>query len=410
MVRSIQDPIDNSVLRNRLPAAFYVVHNNTEEEADIRTSVPFSWNSFTRENIEAHLASRYGSIPSTPFISAYSDFSTTCSAYLQSGVPNLSATILTINTHDLVPAWAVMSNQQIPIWIEQAPLPRVLMDVFAVSHTGYETFQSSAWICVEEIKSAFGLEGDGIEGVWLACGKVMGRMVLAKERVIMLEKISVPKTSKNSERVHGTSRLTGVVPREVCDQETQTEPEETSSSRHILTEHATQTEQIFEPAGQTIPGPQVDLVPYRPTSVILPPDHPHLPSIAEVLSSTHLRSQGLSLHDASKRSQLTSKVTTTSPARTAKSLPPPTPQLQLELPPPPAACLLHPAISSTSPLSLRSAETLAKLEDVRLNGEALKMWITEVIEREKRKKRGKRKSSDTGGGKVEKKDIWNRED
>jgi hypothetical protein len=178
------------VLRNSLPRKLYIADKPAENESSVLVPNPFSWGNFTKVVLEAHLNNPSHS---SPFISAYSDFATTCRQIPQhtsSCTDSASSTtVLTIDTKHLVPAWSVLSGTHFPIWIEQGHLPKIPHGVLTLSHEGYESFASSAWICVEEARYTLGLECREIEGEWLACGTVPERMVVRRERVVVLREM-----------------------------------------------------------------------------------------------------------------------------------------------------------------------------------------------------------------------------
>jgi hypothetical protein len=159
---------------NKPEHLFILVNPNQLANADtpdIFAPANFNWSDVTKANISAHL---HNALASSPFLTAYSTATKAFKSLLISAED--TNIVGKLSTRALVPATAYTTrDQEIPVWIEQGPLPRLPAGVLYVSTKGFEAFKSSLWICVDELRDLSGLEG--FEGVWLACGGVSGRMV-----------------------------------------------------------------------------------------------------------------------------------------------------------------------------------------------------------------------------------------
>jgi len=455
---SFQEPGEDTLQRNSLPehlympiAATYPVNHN--KEAEVLARRPFSLNHITKDTIEAHLIK-----PATPspFFSVYSKCATACEIVSSAAEPS-RITIITIDPRNLVPGWVVTSDKKVPVWIEQGPFPRTPRGIHTLSPEGYDAFETSYWICVDEVRSILGLNGSEIEGEWLACGKIPARMVVNRERVIVLEQKKLDTPGERGFEIEAHVKLMKEEARPTHDHATQTEQLQFLAlprSRSSL-----DTEEQTTPPTRASP-PLRLTQPSRRAAPMIPINH-FFPSIASVLSSTpNPPSSSVAINITHPTPTSFPALAPTAfpldanllipdcaiPATTRDSYPPSTPRLQSQhdalptdqSPPPdpeppstprlqpirdPETCLptppllLHPPIRSTSPLSKRSADTLKKLEECQLNGEAIKMWIGEVKNREEegkeRRDSGRGNGEDSGKGKGKgkgKRDVWDREE
>lgn len=160
---------------NKPPHLFLLANPNQSANAatpHLSAPAPFKWSDVTTATISAHL---HNTLASSPFLTAYS----TATKALKSPTTSAETTnrVCKLSTSALVPTTAYTTrDQEIPVWIEQGPLPRLPAGVLHVSTRGFEAFNSSLWICVDELGGL-----GGFDGVWLACGGVKGGMVEGEE-------------------------------------------------------------------------------------------------------------------------------------------------------------------------------------------------------------------------------------
>lgn len=199
--------------RKQLPKHLYIVINDVtfptmggHDGAGIHGSPSnffakhvFSWNDLTKKMIEEHLKYKTSGVEASSFISTY-EIEATALEYppfsprsKHKGKSRGAATLI-LATEGLVQAWATTTTgAQIPIWIEQGALPKVPKGVFGMTPEGFDAFESSAWICLEEVRVAFGLKKKDYEqGEWLACGhipsaRVCGQVLLNAVKMVETE-------------------------------------------------------------------------------------------------------------------------------------------------------------------------------------------------------------------------------
>ncbi|CAO2653689.1 Nn.00g031000.m01.CDS01 [Neocucurbitaria sp. VM-36] len=192
------------LVRSRVPDFLYMLvddatfptvsgldsNSTTTEKSSYFSKRRFAWNDITKERLKIHLKRQNLKLEATSFVSAYENeatamkfppFSSTSS--IKKGTQKVMKLI--IDTKGLVPAWATTTAAtHIPIWIEQGALPKVPRGVLYMTTEGFDSFEASAWICLDEVRAMFDLnENGGEKGEWLACGyipreRVCGQVVL----------------------------------------------------------------------------------------------------------------------------------------------------------------------------------------------------------------------------------------
>jgi hypothetical protein len=148
---------------------------------DIIAPLPFLWSDVTSVQIESHMRPQPMLAHTSPFLSAHIDPSRALEFLALDYRERTSRTatnIVKINARALVPAWAYAQNDdKIPVWIEQGKLPQLPKGVLSMTTKGFDPFESSFWICIDEVRELLNIDDDVGVGQWLACGKVPSRLI-----------------------------------------------------------------------------------------------------------------------------------------------------------------------------------------------------------------------------------------
>jgi hypothetical protein len=422
--------------RKHQPDSLYLLvadlpSKHDDSTQDILAPRRFIWSDITRAQIESHLAPRPMLVHTSPFLSAHVHPSRALEFLPLDYRKRISPTatnILKINARALVAAWAYTQNDdKMPVWIEQGRLPQLPTGVLSMTTTGFDDFESSCWICIDEVRELLDIGDDVCVGQWLACGKVPARMICTRDGVhASEEELEVrSETASRSTVVHKklhtiskkkvllrTSSLSlGAVKEETGDvrrkHTTKRRPPtgvEEQGEVHEPTKHqeATKTQQVTDVdqnkrIQHSKPPPLPPRSPHRPHR----PHGPHwIPPFMENSRHTSINIPAPLLP---RRSTIESQ--NNLPDSIAVRDFAPLPTITLTPPTPQPTPLLYSTIAITSQGSNHSAATLARLEDVALRGAALNMWMEEIRKKQQDYREAEARKA-TEARKEIKTDIW----
>jgi hypothetical protein len=397
-------------------------HDDTPR--DIIAPRPFLWSDVTSVQIESHMRPQPMLAHTSPFLSAHIDPSRALEFLALDYRERTSRTatnIVRINARALVPAWAYAQNDdKIPVWIEQGKLPQLPKGVLSMTTKGFDAFESSFWICIDEVRELLNIDDDVGVGQWLACGKVPSRLIHMRDGAQSIGE-GLGMRAEAAGRSIVVHKRAHKIPRNKVPLRTSSLPLAATKEERGDVEKKHTTEpgpslegeeqgEVFEPtehreATQTLQATNVTQNQRNQHSEPppLPPHSPHRPQRIPPFSE-HSHDSSILVPPPLQIQRSTIKSQNSLPDCIAVRdfacvpaiiLTPPTPQPQL----------LYSAIAIRSPRSYQSAATLARLEDVQLRGAALNMWMEEIRQKqqgyretEAKKKADARKEMET--------DIW----